>query len=345
MKTFVLIVVLQLISISCLNAAADGRNQIRMHSETQRELKATLRTRESSSHPTSDALSLFPLHQNQTETKTNELHQPHERMRQNGNSFQKEGTMRHNNNNKTVNLSQGYQKTEVTSTNNNYKKERHNKYFYHHDKINPNLNVEFVESDVSSSGPSGKFQHPSQETFSQNATKMPNVCRTLRGWVEKNQTEVQVHIKPKHAFTFQVQLVYGAPDIGDLSIYSFNSWDIKLWAQSRWRQFTIKAYEEGNEWRIGVDFQEVLYFYAIDVPIDKTIVALRITIPSHIVAWYTGKENPSCSKTEMATTPIPSTSISSTKDQNNDDFDQVPSVRQGNLKFNFPFHNLKSDIT
>ena len=36
MKIFVLIVVLQFISISCLNTA-DGRNQIRMHSEAQRE--------------------------------------------------------------------------------------------------------------------------------------------------------------------------------------------------------------------------------------------------------------------------------------------------------------------
>ena len=338
MKTFVLIVVLQLISISCLNAAADGRNQIRMHSETQRELKATLRTRESSLHPTSDAPSLFPVHQNQKETKTNELHQPHERMRQNGNSFQKGGTMGHNNN-KTVNFSQGYQKTEVTSTN-NYKKERPNKYFYHHDKINPNLSVEFVESDLSSSGPSGKFQRPSQETFSENATEIPNVCQTLRGWVEKNQTEVLVNVKPKHSFTLEVRLVYGAPDIEDSSIYSFNSWDIKLYALNLWSQLTVVAYEEENEWRIGIDFKEDLNSYATEVSINKTIKALRIKIPSDIVAWYTGKENPSCSKTEMATTSsttaMPSTSISSTKDQNNDDFDQVPSVRQGNLKFNFP---------
>ena len=105
MKIFVLLVVPQFISISCLNSG-DRINQVRMHSETQREPKATLRTRESFSHPTSDALSLFPLHQNQKATRTNELHQPHERMRQNGNSFQKEGTMGHNNNT-TVNFSQG----------------------------------------------------------------------------------------------------------------------------------------------------------------------------------------------------------------------------------------------
>ena len=79
MKIFVLIVVLHLISASCLNTG-DERNQIRMHSENHREPKVTLRTIESSSHPNSDALSLFPLHQNQNETRTNELHQPHERM-------------------------------------------------------------------------------------------------------------------------------------------------------------------------------------------------------------------------------------------------------------------------